>query len=63
MIISTLRVTRTMVRWCIPKYESRRFGILLDIRTRTRGAVRTHKETDDGRGKKGEGLYVFTAQN
>jgi len=52
-----------MVRRFIRKYESRRRGIKLDIWTRTRGAVRTHKETNDGRGKKGEGVYVFAARN
>jgi len=52
-----------MVRRFIRKCESRRRDILLDIRTRTGGAVRTHKETNDGRGKKGEWVYVFAARN
>jgi len=52
-----------MVRMFIHKCESRRRGILLDIWTRTGGAVHTHKETNDGRGKKGEGVYVFAARN
>jgi len=52
-----------MVRRFIRKCESRRRGILLDIRTSTGGAVRTHKETNDGMRKKREGVYVFEAQN
>jgi len=52
-----------MIRKFIRKCESRRCGIKLDIWTRTGGAVRTHKETNDGRGKKGEGVYVIAARN
>jgi len=52
-----------MVRRFIHKCESRRRGILLDIWTRTRGAERTHKETNNGTGKKGEEVYVFAALN
>ena len=63
MCRSMLRATLIMVHKFIRKCESRRRGILLDIRTSTGGAVRTHKETNDGRGKKGEGVYVFTVQN
>jgi len=62
MILSTLRATWIMVRRFIRKCESQRRGILLDIRMRTGGAVHTHKETNDWRGKKGEGVYVFAAQ-
>jgi len=40
--------------------ESRQRGILLDIKTRSRGAVSTQIETNDGRGE-GEGVYVFVA--
>jgi len=36
---STLRAARTMVCWFIHKCESRSRGILIDIRTRMRGAV------------------------
>jgi len=52
-----------MVLKFIRKCESRHRSILLDIRTTTGGAVRTHKETNDGKGKKGEGVYVFATQN
>jgi len=52
-----------MVRRFIRKCESRRRCILLDIRTSTGGAVRTHEEKNDGRGKKGEGVYVFAVRN
>jgi len=52
-----------MVRMFICKCESLCRGILLDIWTRTGGAVRTHKETNDGRGDGMGKVYVFTAQN
>jgi len=36
---STLRATGTMVRWFIRKCESRHRGILIDIRSKSKGEV------------------------
>jgi len=52
----TLRATGTIVHRFIRKYELCHRGILLDIRMSIRDTVCTHKETNDGRGREGEGV-------